>query len=102
MIENIVCDTGLVRGIGMYRQTDITWEEGSTLTMYHLSAGLELYSTDTSALDHPYNPSVAKPFHVRWIDYTNLTENNEPVTKSFNSTIISAPQQVCILYTFEP
>merc|ERR1719295_1916016 len=96
VIENIVCDTGLVRAIGMYRQTDVTFAENSTLKIYHLSAGDNLYDTDTSTMGHPYNPSVAKPFHVRWTDWANLTDAGAPITKSFNSTIVGAPKEVLI------
>merc|ERR1711879_122111 len=40
--------------------------------------------------------SVAKPFHVRWTDWANLTDAGAPITKSFNSTIIGAPKEISI------
>merc|ERR1712173_101117 len=55
---------------------------------------------DTTQFGHPYNPSVAKPFHIRWVDYTNLTHTTEDgskdIAKSFNTTIYSAPKQITI------
>ena len=101
MIENVICDTGLVRGIGIYRSSDVTFAEDSTIKMRHLSAGSELWGEDTTQFGHPYNPSVAKPFHIRWVDHTNLTHSTDDgsatITKSFNSTLYSVPKQVCLL-----
>merc|ERR1719361_1728224 len=59
-IGGLVCDPGLVRGIGMYRQTQVFFTENSTLSMHDFSAGHKLYGEDTSEYDHPYNPAVAK------------------------------------------
>merc|ERR1712079_153370 len=72
VLSNLVCDTGLVRGFGMYRQNQLTFGESSTLHIYGLSAGQTLYSTDTAAYAPPYNPSEAKPFHVLWTEEATI------------------------------
>jgi len=94
-ISGIVSDTGLVRGIGMYTQTELTLDDGLTLTMRNFSAGHELYDEDTSAFAHPYAPSVAKPFHILWSYSDNFTiDTVENVVKYFNSSIVGEADTV--------
>jgi len=93
-IGGLVCDTGLVRGIGMYRQSQVFFSEDSTLNMHDFSAGHKLYGEDTSEYDHPYNPAVAKAFHVVWDDFDNETLTDGFVIKEFNSSIHSVPKTV--------
>jgi len=90
-INGIVCDTGLVRGIGMYRQTTLTLDDGVSIKVSGLSAGQQLYNEETSNFTKPYNPSIAKPFHIMWTDSDNFTVNTEnDVLKTFNSSIVGA------------
>lgn len=63
-IGDIYSDTGLVRGIGMYTESELYFEDDAVLNIHDLGAGMELYDVDTSELDHPYAPAEAKPFHV--------------------------------------
>ena len=63
-IRDIYSDTGLVRGIGMYTQSELYFEDDAKLNIHDLGAGMELYDVDTEALDHPFAPAEAKPFHV--------------------------------------
>lgn len=93
-ISDLVCDTGLVRGVGMYRESTVTFAKGSTLEVSGLSAGHELYTEDTSAYAHPYNPSEAKPFHIQWVNDVNQTVMGETVTKVFNSSMTGHPEMV--------
>ena len=94
-ISGIVSDTGLVRGIGMYTQTELTLDDGLTLTMRNFSAGHELYDEDTSMFAHPYAPSVAKPFHILWSYSDNFTiDTVENVVKYFNSSIVGEADTV--------
>merc|ERR1719447_843036 len=72
-ICDLICDTGLVRGVGMYRQTTLKFAEGSTLSISDLSAGHELYTEDTSEYAKPYNPSEAKPFHFTETESVNVS-----------------------------
>ena len=49
-ISDLYCDTGLVRGIGMYRESELTFAADSTLTISGLSAGHVLYDEVTCSL----------------------------------------------------
>jgi len=97
-ICDLVCDTGLVRGVGMYRQSIVSFAEESTLKISGLSAGHELYTKDTSEYAKPYNPSEAKPFHFKETENVNISINvnmqmqmqaimNGNKVMMFNSTI---------------
>lgn len=48
----------------MYTESELYFEDDAVLNIHDLGAGMELYDVDTDALDHPYAPSEAKPFHV--------------------------------------
>lgn len=75
----------------MYRQTTLTLDDGVSVSVSGLSAGQQLYNEDTSAFNKPYNPSIAKPFHIMWTDADNFTVNTEDdVLKQFNSSIVMA------------
>ena len=75
----------------MYRQTTLTLEDGVSLKLSGMSAGHHLYNEETSEFDKPYNPSVAKPFHIMWTDSDNFTVNTaSDITKTFNSSIVGA------------
>ena len=39
-IHDLTCDTGLVRGIGMYTSTQLTFEDDATLSFADFSAGI--------------------------------------------------------------
>jgi len=94
-VSSLVSDTGLVRGVGMYRQTELTLEEGLKLTVKDLSAGHKLYNEDTSDYSKPYNPTVAKPFHIMWANSENFTVDTvDNVLKTFNASIIGEAKTV--------
>ena len=67
-IHDIVSDTGLVRGIGLYTHSELTIDDGAVLQMSRFSAGHNLYDTETKELKHPYNAAEAKPFHILWTE----------------------------------
>merc|ERR1711972_848627 len=56
-IHDLVCDTGLVRGIGMYTSTQLTFDDDTSLSFADFSAGDQLYETDVESLSTPYNPA---------------------------------------------
>ena len=85
-IHGVVSDTGLVRGVGLYTHSELTFGEKAKVNVYELSAGNSLYSLDTSTLAAPYNPTVAKPFHVIW------TRSQDGML--FNSSISGHPMSV--------
>ena len=85
-IHDVVSDSGLVRGVGLYTRSKLTFGGDSKLSVYELSAGHSLYSKDTSRFAAPYNPTVAKPFHVLWSYFQDGTY--------FNSSITGRPQNV--------
>merc|ERR1719361_1674803 len=87
-IHDISCDTGLVRGIGMYTASHLTWGDDATVSVRNLNAGSGLYGVDTEEYDHPYNPSVAKPFHIVW-SHTETKANN-----TFVSILDGEPESV--------
>merc|ERR550525_106468 len=95
-IGRLVCDTGLVRGIGMYRESHLTLADDSSLHMAGLSAGHESWSIDTDKFPHPYNPAVAKPFHVLWDSPTTLTILGEKEEVDFSSSIENAASEVTL------
>jgi len=99
-IGGLVCDTGLVRGIGMYRQSQIFFTENSTLNMHDFSAGHRLYGEDTSEYDYPYNPAESKAFHIIWNDFLNQSLNEGYVVKQFNNSIHSEPKTVSFTCMF--
>merc|ERR1719334_1048443 len=99
-IGGLVCETGLVRGIGLYRQSQVFFAENSTLSMHDFSAGHKLYGEDTSEYDHPYNPATAKAFHVVWNDFDNETLETGFIVKQFNSSIHSVPKTVSFACIF--
>jgi len=66
VLEDFECTTGLIRGIGMYTNSDVTWDSGSSLKMKNFNAGSELYDENTAAKPHPYAPSKANPFQILW------------------------------------
>jgi len=79
----------------MYRQTELTLDAGLNLEISDLSAGHKLYGQDTSEYAHPYNPTVAKPFHIMWTDSDNFTvDTTDNVAKTFNASIIGEAQTV--------
>ena len=86
-IHDITSATGLVRGIGMYTRSRVTFGDSSKLQIYNLSAGYDLYGQDTNQLNRPYNPSVAKPVHVIWSEDGDYGED-------FESAIIGHPETV--------
>merc|ERR550525_1167333 len=65
-ITDLECATGMVRGLGLYTHTDLTFGDESTLKIQNMNSGSELYDVDTDALPHPYGQSKAKPLHVLW------------------------------------
>ena len=79
-IHDIVSDTGLVRGIGLYTHSELTIDDGTALEMNRFSAGHKLYDTETKELKHPYNPSEAKPFHILW-------DESDSFNASYSSSI---------------
>jgi len=93
-IHDLKSDTGLIRGIGVYTSTELTFDDDTTLSMSDFSAGHELYETDTDLLSAPYNPSVAKPIHVIWAHYDSTALD------TFYAKINGAPtmtEATCIL-----
>jgi len=110
-ICDLICDTGLVRGVGMYRQTTLKFAEGSTLSISDLSAGHELYTEDTSEYAKPYNPSEAKPFHFTETESVNVSVNKysqlelgqnwgDYKVMVFNSSISGKPDSVAFSCIF--
>merc|ERR550525_1943432 len=95
-IEGLISDTGLAYAIGMYRETQITFSDDSTLAIKDLSAGHELYEEDTDSLAHPYNPSIAKPFHILWTDSARLFTDGSGTKESveFDSSLTGTPTEV--------
>jgi hypothetical protein len=93
-IYDLTCDTGLVRGIGMYTSTELTFAEDSTLSFADFKAGEELYETDTSSLSMPYAPAKAYPMHIIWSHF------DETAMDTFYSKINGAPSMTsatCIM-----
>jgi len=84
VIDGISSATGLVRGVGLYTHSELTFGDESRLSVSDLSAGHSLYSMDTTTFTAPYNPSVAKPFHVIW----SLTNSRGD---TFDSAITGQP-----------
>lgn len=88
VIEDIQSDTGLVRGIGLYTQSTLAFADDSSFRISSLSAGHRLYDRDTTVLNPPYNPAVAKPVHVVWTEeyqtYDKETINNAPDSAFFS------------------
>lgn len=66
VIKDLECATGLVRGLGLYTHSDLTFGDESTLKIQNLNAGSALYDVDTDALPHPYAESKSKAMHVMW------------------------------------
>lgn len=90
-IHDVTCETGLVRGIGMYTKSYLKFASSSTLSMFNLNAGRSLYGVDTAGYAHPYNPSVAKPFHILW----SLESDNDNAT-TFDSVIEGEPDSISL------
>jgi len=67
--HDFTCDTGLIRGIGMYTSTQVTFDEDTSLSFADFSAGDQLYDTDVESLSAPYNPAESKPMHIVWEHY---------------------------------
>jgi len=93
-ISNLISDTGLVRAVGMYRGTELSFGDDSSLIIGDLSAGHELYGEDTSALSEPYNPTIAKPFHVLWSSSETMMVDGEEVETEWTSSIVGVPSQL--------
>jgi len=87
-IHDITCDTGLVRGMGLYTKSEMTFADDAVVTLYNFKAGYALSSVMTDYFKHPYNPSIAKPFHIIW--------NNQMETydESFQSQINGEPADI--------
>lgn len=66
VIKDLECATGMVRGLGLYTHSDLSFGAESRLKIQNLNAGSALYDVDTVALHHPYAQSKAKPLHVMW------------------------------------
>jgi len=93
-IHDITCDTGLVRGIGLYTKSELNFSSDAIVTLYNFKAGYALSDVITDYYKHPYNPSIAKPFHIIW--------NNQMETydKSFQTQISGEPLDIdfyCII-----
>ena len=86
-IHDITSATGLVRGIGMYTRSRVTFGASSKLQIYNLSAGYDLYGQDTNQLNRPYNPSVAKPVHVIWSEDGDYGEDFESAISGHPETV---------------
>ena len=71
----------------MYTKSYLSFDDDSTLKMYNLNAGRGLYGVETSEYNYPYNPSVAKPFHILW-EYT------DKYNSTFKSVIENMPDSV--------
>merc|ERR1719361_302446 len=95
-IEGLISDTGLVRAIGMYRESQLTFSDESTLTISDLSAGYQLYEEDTDTFNPPYNPTEAKPFHVLWSNTESLMVAGAYEDVEFDSTITGTPTELTI------
>jgi len=63
-IFDIYSDTGLARGIGLYTNNSLTFQDDLKVRLYNIGAGVALDDVNTEQLDHPYAPSIAKPFHI--------------------------------------
>jgi len=93
-IHDLKSDTGLIRGIGVYTSTQLTFDDDTSLSFADFSAGHELYETDTDAMDHPYAPSVAKPMHIVWAHYDSTAMDTFYAKINGAPTVTSA---TCIL-----
>ena len=80
-IHGISSKTGLVRGIGMYVESELEFGDDAKLVVHHLSAGDDLYGHDTGNMPRPYAPALAEPIH--FVKDWTLPEFN----KSFVSSI---------------
>ena len=83
-IYDMTCQTGLVRGIGMYTSSKLRFVDAK-LSIHDLVAGVALNDVDTDSLPWPYNPAIAKPFHVIWSE----TMEDFP-DKEWDSTVVGA------------
>ena len=80
-IHNLVSETGLVRGMGLYTNTRMVFDDDVTFSIHDLAAGTSLSEVDTDALSHPYAPAEAKPIHL--LDYWS-----DDLTGTYTSAII--------------
>merc|ERR1712154_7108 len=78
---------GLVRAVGMYVNTSLDMSGVDSLSIYDLTAGSALVDTDTSALKHPYQPAMAKTFHI-------LHEHADDYGHTYYSPLIGDPRVV--------
>ena len=72
-IHNLVSETGLVRGMGLYTNTRMVFDDDVTFSIHDLAAGTSLSEVETDALSHPYAPAEAKPIHLLDYWYDDLT-----------------------------
>ena len=74
VIRDFECTTGLIRGLGLYTHSEVTFGDDSTLQIKNFNAGSELYDQNTVFLAHPYAQSKAKPMHILW---SHTDDDNE-------------------------
>jgi len=89
-IHDLTSDTGLVRGVGMYTKSELTFapNANTSLSIYNFKAGYALASTVTDYFKHPYNQAQCKPMHVV---YSVALESYD---KTFEAQINGQPDNV--------
>ena len=66
VLGDFECTTGMIRGLGFYTSSEVTFDSESTLKISNFNAGSSLYDINTKFLRHPYAQSKAKPIHALW------------------------------------